>query len=126
MYQNVSDGDTVFNVPEVVLRHSLYYQDYWFKKALYLQAGFTVKYFSGFNANGYDPVLSDFFVQNDERIEGFPAVDFFFNAKIRQARVFFKLENANSILLGNNNFTAPNYPYRDFVVRFGIVWDFFL
>ena len=71
-------------------------------------------------------LLSDFFVQNDERIEGFPAVDFFFNAKIRQARVFFKLENANSILLGNNNFTAPNYPYRDFVVRFGIVWDFFL
>ena len=52
MYQNVSDGDTVFNVPEVVLRHSLYYQDYWFKKALYLQAGFTGKYFSGFAASG--------------------------------------------------------------------------
>ncbi|NCQ16004.1 MAG: putative porin, partial [Flavobacteriales bacterium] len=23
-------------------------------------------------------------------------------------------------------YSAPNYPYRDFVVRFGIVWNFFM
>ncbi|WP_424516417.1 putative porin [Psychroserpens sp.] len=24
------------------------------------------------------------------------------------------------------NFSAPNTPYRDFAVRFGLVWNFFL
>lgn len=126
MYQNVASGAEIFNVPDIVTRHSLYYQDYWFKKALFLQTGITGKYFSSYNANGYDPILSDFYVQNEFELEGFPTLDFFFNAKIRQARVFFKLENASTIFLGNNNFSAPEYPYRDFVIRFGLVWDFFL
>ncbi|HBK84363.1 MAG TPA: hypothetical protein DDZ41_12365, partial [Flavobacterium sp.] len=26
---------------------------------------------------------------------------------------------------GYNYYTAPNYPYRDFMVRFGLVWNFF-
>lgn len=125
-YQNTSSGAEVFKVPDFIVRSSVYYQDYWFKKALYLQTGFTAKYFSEFQANGYDPILSEFYVQNKFDLEGFPTIDFFFNAKIRQARVFFKLENASTIFLGNNNFTAETYPYRDFVVRFGLVWDFFL
>jgi hypothetical protein len=26
---------------------------------------------------------------------------------------------------GNNFYSAPNYPYRDFIVRFGLVWNLF-
>jgi len=31
-------------------------------------------------------------------------------------------------LFGNTNeyFSAPGYPYRDPVIRFGLVWNFFL
>lgn len=126
MYQNVLQGTAVLNVPEFVTRNSVYYKDYWFNKALYLQTGFTFKYFSEYQMNAYDPVLAEFYVQNDQDLGGYPVVDFFFNAKVDQARIFFKLQHLNDLLDGNNNFSAPGYPYTDFLIRFGLVWNFFL
>jgi hypothetical protein len=126
LYQNVLDGTQVLNVPELVTRNSLYYRDHWFRRALYLQTGFTLNYFTGYALNGYDPVLAEFYVQNEQEFDGFPTVDFFFNGKIRQARIFFKLEHLNDLIQGNNNFSAPLYPYRDFGVRFGLVWNMFM
>ncbi|HET8885662.1 MAG TPA: putative porin [Salinimicrobium sp.] len=126
LYQKVLKADDVLNMPQFVTRNTFYYQDHWFKKALFLQTGFTFKYFSNYRMNGYDPVLSEFYVQNHTEFEGFPMLDFFFNAKIKQTRIFFKLENLDDALLGNDNFSAPSYPHRDFTIRFGLVWNFFL
>ncbi len=126
LYQSVLDGGQVLNVPDLVTRNTLYYRDHWFQRALYLQTGFTLNYFTDYYMNGYDPVLAEFYVQNELEFEGFPTVDFFFNGKIRQARIFFKLEHLNSLIQGNNNFSAPLYPYRDFGVRFGLVWNMFM
>ena len=126
MYQNVLQGVGVLNLPEFVTRNSVYYKDHWFDKALYLQTGFTLKYFSEYQMDGYDPVLAEFYVQNSQKLGGYPVVDFFFNGKVDKARIFFKLEHINALLDGNNNFSAPGYPYTDFLVRFGLVWDLFL
>ncbi len=126
MYQKVLDGDDVLNVPEFVTRNSFYYQDHWFQRALFLQTGLTLKYFSKYHMDAYDPVLAEFYVQNDAEFGDYPVVDFFFNGRIKQARIFFKLEHVNSLLTGNNNFSAPLYPYKDFAVRFGLVWNFFM
>ena len=76
--------------------------------------------------NGYDPVLSEFYVQADEKFGEFPLIDVFFNMKVRQTRIFFIAEHVNSPFTGNDFFSAPGYPYRDFNVRFGIVWNLFL
>ena len=126
LYQAVLDGERVLNLPDLVSRNTFYFRDHWFQRALYLQTGFTLNYFTGYALNGYDPVLAEFYVQNEQDFDGFPTVDFFFNGKIRQARIFFKLEHLNALLQGNNNFSAPLYPYRDFGVRFGLVWNFFM
>lgn len=126
MYQNVLQGVGVLNLPEITTRNSAYYKDHWFDKALYVQTGFTLKYFSKYQMNAYDAVLAEFYVQNDQKLGGFPAVDFFFNGKVDRARIFFKLQHVNDLVYGNNNFTAPGYPYTDFLVRFGLVWDLFL
>ena len=126
MYQNVFSGESVFRVPDFVTRHSFYYEDYWFNKALYLNMGFTFNYFTSFMADSYDPVLAEFYVQNNQEIGGFYRADFFFNGKVDQTRIFFKLENFSTIFEGNNNYSAPSQPYRDFVIRFGLVWNFFL
>lgn len=126
MYQNVFSGNEVFRVPDFVTRNTFYYQDYWFHRALFLQTGFMFRYFNGYKANAYDPVLSEFVVQDAQALKGFSTVDFFFNAKVRQARIFFKLENFTTLFQGNANYSAPIHPYRDFIIRFGIVWDFFL
>ena len=125
-YQKVIDGEDVLNVPELVTRNTLYYSNHFFKKALFLQTGITFNYFTKYNMNAYDPVLAEFYVQNENEIGGFPRLDFFINAKVRQTRIFFKLEHFNSSLTGYNYYSAPSYPYRDFAIRFGLVWNFFL
>lgn len=125
-YQNVLDGEGILNVPDLNFRTSLYFTDRLFKKALFLQTGITLNYFTSYYANGYDPLLSEFYVQNETLIGDFPRLDFFINMKVRQARIFFKAEHFNSSFTGFNFFSAPNNPYRDFVIRFGLVWNFFL
>ena len=126
LYQKVFDGQDVFNVPEFLGRGSIYFSDRLFKNALYLQTGFTGTYFTEYYMNAYDPVLAEFYVQNEQQLGAFPLVDFFLNAKISQTRIFFKLEHFNSLFGEKNYFSAPNYPYRDFAIRFGLVWNFFM
>lgn len=125
MYQNVSQSTDVLNVPQLVTRNTLYFSDDVFKKAMYIQTGVTLKYFTAYNLNAYNPLLGEFYIQNSEEFGGFPLIDFFINAKIRQTRVFLKAEHFNSSFSGSNFYSAPNYPYRDFVIRFGLVWNFF-
>lgn len=126
MLQKVVDGESYFKVPSVVTRNSFYYSDYVFQgKPLYLQTGITFKYFTKFNAGSFDPLINEFVLQNDTEIGNYPIFDFFVNAQIRRTRMFFKVENFTASLTGRNYFAAPNYPYRDLTVRFGLVWNFF-
>jgi hypothetical protein len=127
IFQQALTGGEAFNVPEIITRQSLYYEDQWFKKAMFLQTGITFKYFTEYTMNGYDPVLAEFYVQNEQKLGGFPQLDLFFNAKIRQTRIYFKYEHFNQLFnSSNNHFSAPGYPFRDAVIRFGLVWNFFL
>jgi len=126
LYQKVNDGDGVLNVPEFTTRNTLYYFNHLFNKAMYLQTGVTLNYFTKYYMNAYDPLLAEFYVQNNTQYGAFPRLDFFINAKIRQTRIFLKAEHFNSAFTGYNYYSAPNYSYRDFTVRFGIVWNFFM
>jgi hypothetical protein len=126
LYQKADDINNTLNVPELTTRNTLYYANHLFQKALYLQTGVTFNYFTKYFMNGYDPVLAEFYVQTDREYGAFPLWDFFINAKIRQTRIFLKAEHFNSSFTGYNYYSAPNNPYRDFVVRFGVVWNFFM
>ncbi|WP_299529714.1 putative porin [Ulvibacterium sp.] len=126
MYQNVSQTNSVLNVPQLVTRNTLYFSSDVFKKAMYLQTGITFKYFTAYNMDGYNPLLGEFYIQNTESFGGYPLLDFFINARVKQTRIYLKAEHFNSSFGGNFDFySAPNYPYRDFVIRFGLVWNFF-
>lgn len=125
LYQKVDQNQSVLNVPEVVTRNSIYFTDFFFKKALYLQTGIVFNYFTNYYANDYNPVIGEFFVQMDKQIGNFPNLDFFVNAKIQRTRIFFKVEHFNSSLTGNTFYSAPNNPYRDMTIRFGLTWNFF-
>ena len=126
LYQTITDENSTLNVPEFVTRNTLYYSNHLFKRAMFLQTGVTFNYFTAYNMNAYDPLLSEFYVQTEKKYGGFPRFDFFVNAKIKQTRIYLKAEHFNSALSGYNFYSAPNYPYRDFVIRFGLVWNFFL
>jgi len=125
MYQHVSQTNNVMNLPQFVTRNTLYYQKEVFKKAMFLQTGVTFHYFTEYFMDAYNPLLGEFYIQDREKLGGYPLLDFFIDAKVRNARIFFKLEHFNSFFSDSNYYSAPNYPYRDFVIRFGLVWNFF-
>ncbi|NRT13712.1 hypothetical protein HNP99_000037 [Flavobacterium sp. 28A] len=125
LYQKVDQKNAILNVPELVTRNTIYYTDHLFKKALFFQTGFTLNYFTKYFANDYNPVIGEFFVQEKKEIGNYPNIDFFFNAKIQRTRIYFKAEHFNSSLTGNDFYAAPNNPYRDFMIRFGLIWNFF-
>lgn len=125
LYQKVDQSDLVLNAPEFLTRNSFYFSQNLFRKALFFQTGFTLNYFTNFYANEYNPVIGEFFVQNQKQIGNYANVDFFFNARIQRTRVYFTLEHFNSSLSGYNYYSSPNNPTGDFIIRFGLVWNFF-
>lgn len=125
LFQEVTQENNILNVPKLVTRNTIYFSDYVFKKAMYLQTGFTFQTFTKYYANHYNPLIGEFYVQENTKIGNFPLVDFFINARVRQARIFLKAEHLNSSFTGRNYYSAPNYPYKDFIIRFGLVWTFF-
>jgi len=126
LYQNVSSGRDVFRVPNFVTRNTLYFSSFVFeRKPLFLQTGITFKYFSKYTANAFNPLLNEFTIQNSTDI-GYPTFDVFINAQIRRTRIYLKADNLSSMFLKKNYFSAPNYPYRDYVIRFGLVWNWFI
>ncbi len=127
LYQKVVSGNEVFRVPEVVTENSLYFTDYIFKgDPLFLQTGFTFKYFTNYKADEFNPLLNEFRLQDTMEIGNYPMLDFFVNAQIRRTRLYFKTENISSFFTGRTYFVTPTQPYRDFKIRFGVVWNFFI
>jgi hypothetical protein len=125
LYQKVDQRDFILNVPELLTRNTLYFSQEMFRKALFLQTGLTLNYFTNYYANEYNPVIAEFFVQNNKEIGNFANFDFFINAKIQRTRIYLIAEHFNSSFSGNNFYSSPNNPYRDFMIRFGLVWNFF-
>ena len=127
IYQNVSSGSDVFRVPDFITRNTLYYSNYLFKgKPLFLQTGVTFKYFSKYYMNSYNPLISEFYLQNEQEFGGYPLFDFFVNAQIRTIRLYLNFEHFNADFGKHDYFAAPANPYRDFTIRFGLVWNFFI
>jgi len=124
--QEVQQDAKILNLPNIVLRNTLYYTKSVFKKAMLLQTGITANYFSKHYANDYIGVLGEFYVQDQTKVGGFPVLDFFVNARVQQCRIYLKAEHFNALFTNKvNYFNTPSSPFRDFHIRFGLEWNFF-
>lgn len=121
---NIS-GAQVINVPEWNLRSTISFSSDAFQRALFFQTGITGHYFTRYYADQYNPLLGDFIRQDRHTIGEYPRIDLFVNAKIKQTRIYFKYEHINSSFTGYDFYSAVGYPYRDRIIRFGVVWNFF-
>jgi len=125
LYQQVDQNDEILNVPTIITRNTFYFSEHLFRKKMYMQTGFSLNYFTKYYANEYNGAIGEFFVQTQTKIGDFPVIDFFINAKISTFQVYLKAEHFNSSFTGYNFYSTPNQPYRDFIVRFGVLWRFF-
>jgi len=94
-------------------------------KVLYFQLGVDTRYNTTFYADAYQPGTSRFYLQNKQKIGNYPYIDFHVNMKLKRTRVFFKLMNAASGLVGDNFYAAPDYPYYRRTYRIGVAWSFY-
>lgn len=130
--EQLLSGPLALNVPEWLIRSTFMLTSSMFNKSLFFQSGATFVFFTDFYADQYNPLLAEFVTQNNTKIGEYPRVDFFFNAKIQSSRIFLKLENVSAPLEHLINidtpydyYAAPFVPYRDFSIRFGLIWNFF-
>ena len=123
-YQKTPDL-SVIRLPELVLEHSLYYENDLIKKALHLQIGASVYYSTAYYADAYMPVTGEFYLQNQKKYGNYPFIDFFINAKIKTVRIFFKIDHLNSGLNGGGYILTPGYPYAGRTFKLGLSWKFY-
>ena len=124
-------GDGPVNVPKLYTRNRLAYEGSLGFKNLDIAIGTEVKYRSPYNADGYSPVLGQFYYQDSIKISNpLPDIAAYMNFRIRSFKAFVRAENLNTArgLEGfgftNNNFVAPNYAMPGLQIRIGIYWGF--
>jgi len=119
-----ANNDRYIHLPPFAGYISLNYRTVW-SKVLYTQFGVDTRYNSTFYADAYEPATARFYLQNEQRIGGYPYIDLHANLKLKRTRFFFVLMNAASGLVSDNYFVAPNYPYYRRTFRLGVAWSFY-
>jgi hypothetical protein len=119
-----ANNDRYIHLPPFAGYVSFNYRTIW-SKVLFTQLGIDTRYNSAFYADAYEPATARFYLQNEQRIGGYPYIDLHANLKLKRTRFFFILMNAASGFAGDDYFVAPNYPYYRRTFRLGVAWSFY-
>jgi hypothetical protein len=120
IYTNVlQNDDEAISLPEYFVNGQLSYANIFFHGNMDMQAGVELHYKSAYNAMGYDPVIQQFYRQDNYTVKDFPIIDVFFNMKIKSGRVFIKYNNIMQAFAGYGYLTTPYYPGQRNVIDFG-------
>ena len=123
--QNVTTGKEIYPLPHYVFRSSIFFSNRYYNGNLFVQTGMDFRYFESYFGPAYNPITSDFLLQNFQKIGPYPWVDYFFNFKVKRFRFYFKLEHLNALFVSKPNYYAvPLQPTRDFSIRYGLRWIF--
>jgi len=108
----------------IYTKHSLFYENRLFKKALWLSTGFDVRFRYNNNPPYYDPLFGAFYpVAYNARL--LPQLDYFLNLKIKTVRVLLVVTNLASAVTSKGYYSLYRYPAPDISFKFGIKWRFF-
>lgn len=124
LYQE-ADKDGIIQIPSIVSDHSFYHEKKYFRNVLRAAFGLTISYSSSYYANAFMPATGIFYLQNTTKTGGYPRFDVFVNLKVKNARLFIKLENAGDNIYDRSYYLTPHYPMPGRVLKFGLNWRFF-
>ena len=104
-----------------------YWEGSWFKNTIPVQIGLDLHHRSAYNANAYDPVIQQFYLQDEKQVfygNSYP-INVFWNMRIEKIFIFLKCTHVNQPTDGGYMVT-PGYPgqQRSFL-DFGFKWLFF-
>jgi len=124
-------GAAPVNVPLIYTRNRFGFDGNLGFKNLHLLFGTEIKYHTPYKADGYSPVVGQFYYQNLQTISlKLPEIDLYLNLRIKSFTAYIRTENLNALRIKNqlgftnNNLAAPLYPYQGLQIRLGIFWSF--
>ena len=124
-------GSAPVNVPTIFTRNRIAYEGNLGFKNLDIAIGAEVRYRSPYKADGYSPLLGQFYYQNNIKITNpLPDIAAYLHFRIRPFKAFVRVENLNTARsLGgfgftNNNLLAPDYALPGMQIRLGVYWGF--
>lgn len=124
-YLGQYSSSDVIRIPNFIGRFSFYFESYLFKKALFMNVGFDLWYYSPFKANAYNPVTAQYYLQHEQVTGNYPFLDIFLNAKIKTVRLYVRLRNVNQRFPNIPYYYTPHYPLQDRSLQFGVSWNFY-
>jgi len=116
-------------LPLLFTRNRIAYEGKPFRN-LVLSTGLDIRYFSPYKADGYSPLLGQFFFQDERTLSIRPDVAAYTNFRIRSFNAYVRIENLNTLTtqygvgFKQNNLAASFYPNPGLVFRLGIFWSF--
>lgn len=126
IYTNVSGGSAdAISVPELLGNAQISYHEILLDGNLEWQIGFDLHMKSDYYAQGYDPIIMQYYVQDDFIVNAYPIWDVFLNAKINRGRFFIKYNNLMRVVRQTGYFLTPYYPGQDDILDFGFSWSFY-
>lgn len=117
-------NNSPIRLPDLIVRESLYADFNLFKSALQMQVGLDATWYSSYFADGYNPNISQFYVQDSKSIGNYVFLDPFLSIKIKPVRIFVKADHLNAGWFGRTYYQVPHYPGNDFALKFGMSWVF--
>ena len=113
-----------FRIPDIFINSKLYYGGYWFEDKIYITFGVDAHYKSDYYAPGYNPVMQQFYLQDDFLVPAYLVADAFLEFQIEHFSVFLKFEHVNQPQ-SNGYFTFPYYIGQPRIFDAGVRWMFF-
>ena len=113
-------------LPTLTLYHNLYYHGCWVK-ALDVQIGVDMRFFTKYYAPVLNPALGQFCVQNEQRVGNYPVMNVYANFYVKSLRLklFAQYQHFNASFMSKDYFEMPGYPMAPDMFRAGLAWHFY-
>ncbi len=119
------EASFAFQIPELFINSRFFYSNVFYSGNLEITTGLDVNYKSAYYGYAYDPVVQQFYLQNDTRVEGSPVATYFIDFKINKVSLYLKMNNLRASIIQEGYMVAPLYPGLSTNVDFGLTWWFF-
>lgn len=131
LYLQQAVGSAPVHFPSLFTRNRIGYEGNLGFKNLDIAFGTEVRYRAPYKADGYSPVLGQFFYQDSITISNMPDISAYVHFRIRPFKAYIRAENLNAARstnqgfnFTNNNLIAPGYALPGLQIRVGVWWSF--
>jgi len=115
----------ILRIPEWYSNIRTYYAQSFQEGKADIETGIECNWKSSYQADAYDPITQQFFIQDNFTIYSYPIIELFFNFRIKTFRGFLKIVHVNQGIPKPGYFVTPSYPGQLRSIDLGFSWALF-